>query len=181
MPLLMLLGGVGFLFGTGGGALIAKTLGEKNEKKANETFSLVVYATIVSGIVIAIFGLIILHPVAVLMGANGELLEDCIRYGRIVCATLPFFIVQYEFQCLFTVAGKPKLGLVVTIVAGCTNMILDACFVVVFGWGLEGAACATPIAQGVGGIIPIVYFSKKIQVICVLENVILTFILFLKQ
>lgn len=95
------------------------------------------------------------------MGANGELLEGCIRYGRIVCATLPFFIVQYEFQCLFTVAGKPKLGLIVTIAAGCTNMILDALFVAVFDWGLEGAACATAIAQGVGGIVPIVYFSKK--------------------
>lgn len=161
MPLLMLLGGIGFLFGTGGGALIAKTLGEKNEKKANETFSLVVYAAIVCGIAIAIFGLIILRPVAVLMGANGELLEGCIRYGRIVCATLPLFIVQYEFQCLFTVAGKPKLGLIVTIAAGCTNMILDALFVAVFDWGLEGAACATAIAQGVGGIVPIVYFSKK--------------------
>lgn len=115
------------------------------------------------------------------MGANGELLEGCIRYGRIVCATLPFFIVQYELQCLFTVAGKPKLGLAVTIAVGCTNMILDALFVAAFDWGLEGAACATAIAQGVGGIVPIVYFSKKIQAVCVLENAVLTFILFLKQ
>ena len=161
IPFLMLLGGAGFLFGTGGGALIAKTLGEGNQKKANETFSLVVYAAIASGVVIALCGLAVLRPVAVLMGAEGELLNGCICYGRIVCATLPFFIVQFEFQCLFSVAGKPKLGLFVTVAAGCTNMILDGLLVGVLGWRLEGAAGATAIAQGVGSIIPIVYFSRK--------------------
>lgn len=161
MPLLMLLGGAGFLFGTGGGALIAKTLGEGNQKKADKTFSLVVYAAAFSGVVIAAAGLLFLRPVALLMGAEGALLEGSLRYGRIVCATLPFYILQYEFQCLFTVAGKPKFGLAVTVATGCTNMVLDALFVAVFGWGVEGAAAATAVAQGVGGIIPIVYFSRK--------------------
>lgn len=161
MPVLMLLGGAGFLFGTGGGALIAKTLGEGDQKKADETFSLVVYAAAFCGAVIAAASFFALPAVVSFLGAEGDLLEASVRYGRIVCATLPLYIMQYEFQCLFAVAGKTNLGLFVTVATGCTNMALDALFVAGFGWGLEGAAVATAIAQGVGGIVPIVYFSRK--------------------
>ncbi len=161
MPVLMLLGGAGFLFGTGGGALIAKTLGEGDQKKADETFSLVVYAAAFCGAMIAAASFFALPAVVSFLGAAGDLLEASVRYGRIVCATLPLYIMQYEFQCLFAVAGKTNLGLFVTVATGCTNMVLDALFVAGFGWGLEGAAVATAIAQGVGGIVPIVYFSRK--------------------
>ena len=161
MPVLMLLGGAGFLFGTGGGALIAKTLGEGDQKKANETFSLVVYAAAFCGAIIALISVAVLPAIVSLLGAEGELGENSVRYGRIVCATLPLYIIQYEFQCLFAVAGKTKFGLFVTVATGCTNMAFDALFVAGFGWGLEGAAIATALGQGVGGIVPIIYFLRK--------------------
>lgn len=126
MPLLMIFGCVGFMFGTGGGALIAKTMGEGDSKKANELFSLIVYAAAVCGIFIAVFGFIFIRPIAMLMGAAGELLDNSVIYGRFLLAAIPFYILQYEFQCLFATAEKPKLGLYITIAAGVANMVLDA-------------------------------------------------------
>ena len=161
MPVLLILGCVGFMFGTGGGALISKTRGEGNEKKANEIFSLVVLVAAALGVIIAVLGIIFLRPLAVLLGAEGQILEDSVIYGTIILAALPFYILQYEFQCLFATAEKPKLGLAVTVVSGCTNMVLDALFVAVFEWGLVGAAVATALSQFVGGIIPIIYFARK--------------------
>lgn len=161
MPVLMILGCVGFMFGTGGGALIAKTMGEDDRKKANETFSLLVYVSAACGVVLAVLGIVFLRPIAVLLGAEGQLLSDCLLYGRIILLALPFYILQYEFQCLFATAEKPKLGLSVTVAAGVTNMVLDALFVAVFHWGLGGAAAATALSQFVGGVIPLVYFGRK--------------------
>lgn len=161
MPGLMMLGCVGFMFGTGGGALIAKTMGEGNPKKANETFSLLVYVSAACGVLLAAIGILFLRPIAVLMGAEGQLLADCLLYGRIILIALPFYILQYEFQCLFATAEKPKLGLSVTVAAGVTNMLLDALFVAVFHWGLAGAAAATALSQFAGGVIPLVYFGRK--------------------
>lgn len=161
MPFLMILGSLGFMFGTGGGALIALTLGEGKPKKANKTFSFLVYSSIVCGIMLTVLGLILIRPVSVLLGAQGQLLEDSITYGRIILLAIPAYILQYEFQCLFATAQKPQLGLYVTIAAGLTNIILDALFVAVFSFGLAGAAVATAISQCVGGIIPLIYFSRK--------------------
>lgn len=161
MPVLMMLGCVGFMFGTGGSALIAKTMGESNPKKANETFSLIVYVSAACGVVLAGFGMVFLHPIAVLLGAEGQLLSDSLLYGRIILIALPFFILQYEFQCLFATAEKPKLGLSVTIAAGVANMLLDALFVAVLHWGLAGAAAATACSQFLGGLIPLIYFGRK--------------------
>ncbi len=161
MPLLMILGCAGFMFGTGGGALIAKTMGVGDQKKANELFSLIVYVSAVCGVLIAALGIIFLRPIASLMGADGQLLEYCILYGRIILLALPFYVLQYEFQCLFAVAEKPKLGLYVTIAAGVTNIILDALLVAIFPMGLAGAAIATAISQFIGGIFPIIYFGRQ--------------------
>lgn len=161
MPLLMILGCMGFMFGTGGGALIAKTMGEGNTKKANELFSLIVYAALICGIVITILGFIFFRPLLSIMGADGELIENCVVYGNIILLALPFYTLQYEFQCLFATAGKPNLGLYVTAAAGITNIVLDALFVAAFKWGLPGAAAATALSQFVGGVIPIIYFSFK--------------------
>lgn len=160
-PLLMILGCIGFMFGTGGGALIAKTLGEGSQKKANELFSMIVYVALILGVVLMIIGLVFVRPIAVLMGAEGQLLENSVVYGRIILLALPFFILQYEFQCLFATAGKPNLGLVITVVAGLTNVILDALFVAAFHWGLEGAAVATAFSQFIGGVIPLLYFGRE--------------------
>ncbi len=160
-PFLMILGCVGFMFGTGGSALISLTLGMGDKKKANEVFSLLVYTAAACGLVFALLGFVFAGPVAVLLGAEGQLLKDSISYARICLLALPFFILQYEFQCLFATAEKPKLGLYVTVASGVTNMILDALFVAVFHWGLEGAAAATALSQFVGGVIPLWYFGHE--------------------
>ena len=160
MPLLMILGCVGFMFGTGGSALISKTLGEGEKKKANEIFSLIVYASIICGAVLGAIGFIFLRPLAQLMGATDDMLDDCVLYGRIVLAAQVFYVMQYEFQCLFATAEKPKLGLRVTVAAGLTNIVLDALFVGVFKWGIAGAAAATSISQMIGGLIPLIYFAR---------------------
>lgn len=161
MPLLILLGSVGFMFGTGGGALIAKTMGVGDMKKANEMFSLIVYTAGAFGVILTVFGILFLRPMVSFMGADGELLENCVVYGRIILLAPPFYILQYEFQCLFAVAEKPRLGLYVTIAAGIINMVLDALFVAVFHWGLAGAAAATAFSQFTGGMAPILYFGRK--------------------
>lgn len=161
MPLLLILGCVGFMFGTGGSALIAKTMGEGRKEKAQEIFSMIVYVSIVSGIVLALLGFVFLRPMGRLMGAQGQLLEDSIVYGRIILAALPFYVLQYEFQCLFATAQKPGLGLGVTVASGMTNIVLDGIFVAIFHWGLEGAAAATALSQFVGGVIPLLYFGRE--------------------
>ncbi len=161
MPLLMILGCAGFMFGTGGGALIAKTMGVGDRKGANELFSLVVYAAALSGVILAVFDIVFLRPLASLMGADGQLLEDSVVYGRIILLALPFYVLQYEFQCLFAAAEKPKLGLYVTVAAGIINIVLDALFVSILHWGLAGAAAATAVSQFAGGIVPIIYFARR--------------------
>lgn len=160
MPFLMILGSVGFMFGAGGGALIAKTLGEGKHEKANRYFSLFIYVSIVSGIVIMAAALLFLRPLAKLLGAEGAMLDDCILYGRIILAALPALILQYAFQNFFITAEKPQLGLVVSIAAGATNILGDALFVAVFHWGLAGAAAATALGQIVGGLLPLLYFAR---------------------
>ncbi len=160
MPLLMILSTVGFMLGTGGSALIGKTLGEGDREKANRQFSLIVYAAILLSVVISVIGLLVLRPVASALGAEGELLEDCVTYGRIILIALPFFTLQVEFQSLFVTSEKPTLGLYMTLVTGVANMVLDAVLVGVLRWGLEGAALATAISQAIGGIAPLVYFAR---------------------
>lgn len=160
MPILMILGCFGFMFGTGGGALIAKTLGEGRKEKANNLFSMIVYSSVIIGVILAVLGLLLIRPIVKLLGADGELLKNCVTYGRIILIAIPAFIMQYEFQCLFATAGKAQLGLYITIAAGLTNIILDALFVAVFQWELIGAAAATAISQCVGGIIPVIYFAR---------------------
>lgn len=160
MPFLMILGAVGFMFGTGGSALIAKTMGMGDQQKAKRLFSLFVYVAAVCGIVLAILGSIFIRPVAALLGAEGAMLENCVIYGRVILLALPAYILQYAFQSFFVTAGKPQLGLAVTVAAGVTNMLLDAFFVAVLEWGLAGAAAATALSQCVGGLIPLLYFGR---------------------
>ena len=161
MPALMILGCIGFMFGTGGAALISRTMGEGNLKKANEIFSMIVWVSTACGIVIGVLGFVFLPQIATLLGAEGQLLGDCVLYGRIILLAQPFYILQFEFQCLFATAEKPKLGLYVTLAAGLTNMVLDALFVAVFSWGLAGAAAATALSQFIGGVIPLIYFLRE--------------------
>ena len=161
MPYLMILGTLGFMIGAGGSALVAKTLGEGDKRKANEYFSLLIYVSVIAGVILSFFGIIFLRPMATLLGAEGELLEMCVRYGRIVLLALPFFMVQMACQSFFVTAEKPKVGLIATVAAGVTNIVLDALLVGLLSYKLEGAAVATAISQTVGGIFPLIYFSRK--------------------
>lgn len=160
MPFLMILGPVGFMFGTGGSALIAKTMGEGDHEKAKRLFSLIVYVSAACGIVIAALGFVFIRPIAALLGAKDTMLDDCVTYGRIILLALPAYILQYEFQSFFVTAEKPQLGLAVTVAAGVTNIALDALLVAVFPLGLSGAAAATALSQCVGGIVPLIYFFR---------------------
>ena len=160
-PVLIILGCPGFMLGTGGSALIAKTMGEGDKKRANQIFSLLIYVGAAAGVVLGAVGIALLPSVAVLLGAEGRLLADCVTYGRIILLAGPFFMLQMEFQCLFATAEKPKLGLTVTVAAGVTNMVLDWLLVGVLRWGLVGAAAATAVSQAVGGVIPLIYFARE--------------------
>lgn len=161
MPFTQILGCVGFMFGAGGSALVAATLGEQNKEKANHIFSMLVYITIICGAVLAVLGIVFMKPVAIAMGADEDLLPYCVTYGRILLITLPVFMLQNMFQTFLVTAEKPTLGLIITVCAGLTNIVLDALFIIVFRWGLVGAAVATIMAQCVGGIVPLVFFARK--------------------
>lgn len=163
IPVLMILGTVGFMFGTGGTALVALTYGEGDSKRANGYFSLFVYVAFIIGIILAVLGFLFIRPIASMLGAKGILLDNCTMYSRIILIALPFFILQVMFQSFFVAAEKPKLGLFVTIVSGVTNMILDAVLVILLPqeYKLAGAAIATATAQIAGGAIPLLYFYRK--------------------
>ncbi|MBQ8289462.1 MAG: MATE family efflux transporter [Clostridia bacterium] len=161
MPFLCILGTPGFMIGAGGSAIIARQLGEGDRKRANRTFSLLVYASLIIGAVLVAVGLLTLGPIAELLGATGEMLDGCVRYGRIIVIAVPFFILQMEFQTFFSLAERPTHGLLVTVGSGVTNMVLDALFIGALSWGLEGAALATAISQAVGGIVPLIYFGRE--------------------
>ena len=161
MPILIILGALGFMIGTGGSAIVAKTLGEGDPVRANRYFSMLVYTTVVGGAVLAAAGELSLPLVSELLGAEGAMLQDCLLYGRIILAALPAFMLQNVFQSFMITAEKSRLGLAVTVAAGLTNMVLDFVFIVPLGWGLAGAAIATAISQVIGGAVPIVYFARK--------------------
>lgn len=158
-PMFGILGSIGFMFGTGGAAIVAKFLGEKKSASANASFSAIVYTTIFCGILFTIGGEFFLTDIAILLGAEGEMLELGVRYSRIVLLSLPCFMLQFLFQDFFPVAEKPNFGLTVTIMAGCANMILDALLIVVWDMGLDGAAYATFVSECIGGLLPLAYFS----------------------
>ena len=160
-PFLMGISALGFMIGTGGSAIVGKTLGEGKREEANEYFSLLVYVTVIFGVVLTIVGIIFLPSVARLLGARGELLENCIMYGRVTFISMPAFMLQNVFQSFFVTAEKPKLGLAVIITAGVTNMVLDLLFVGILGYGLLGAAVATGGGELIGGLFPSAYFARK--------------------
>ena len=161
MPLPMLIGTIGFMLGTGGSAIVGITLGEGDEKKADQYFSLFMITAFLAGIVFTLIGLVIIEPVAMLLGAKGEMLDYALCYGRILLISLPTFILQNMFQSFFVTAEKPHLGFAFTVGAGCTNMVLDVVLVGALHWGVEGAAIATFLSQIVGGILPVFYFLNR--------------------
>lgn len=161
MPILMGVGAIGFMIGTGGSAIVSKAMGEGKQEQANQYFSMLVYVAFIFGVLISIAGFIFIRPISSALGATGELLANCVIYGRILFCSMPVFILQYVFQSFFVVAEKPDLSLKVNLIAGLTNAVLDYVLIVVFPLGLAGAAIATSIGQIVGGIVPVIYFARK--------------------
>ena len=161
MPFLMILGSLGFMFGTGGCALVSKTMGEGDRDRANRLFSMLVYVSLALGILIALLGILFIRPIVAFLGAEGEMLDYCVTYSTIILIALPAFMLQIEFQSFFTAAEKPQLGLWITVLSGVVNMLLDLLLVGVFAFGIVGAALATAISQLIGGIVPLFYFASK--------------------
>lgn len=161
MPFVMILGGIGFMIGTGGTALVSKVLGEGKKEKANEIFTMMIIFTLLLGALLSVIGVISMPWVAKFLGATEEMMADCVIYGRIVTGFTVAFMLQNVFQSFLIAAEKPKLGLLATVLAGIANMALDAIFIIVFKWGVAGASIATGLSQCVGGIFPLIYFSRK--------------------
>ena len=160
MPFIMILGGVGFMIGTGGSALVSKTMGQNEPEKANRIFSMMIELTLLVGALLSIVGIVFIEPIARLFGASEAMLPECVLYGRIVLAFNAAFMLQNVFQAFLVTAERPHMGLYVTVAAGVTNMVLDALFIAVFKWGVAGAAIATGLSQCVGGLIPLIYFIR---------------------
>ena len=157
-PYLMLLGCLGFVVGTGGSALVSKTMGEGDSRRANQYFSMLVWVTAIAGIAVSAVGFLTLRPVSILLGAQGDMVDQCVLYGGIIMSVQTAFILQNAFQSFFVTAERPQLGLAVSVAAGVTNIVLDALLVGVFRWGLAGAAAATALSEVVGGVVPLIYF-----------------------
>lgn len=158
MPFLIILGAMGFMLGTGGTALVSRVLGEDDKERANEYFSMITLFGILLGVILTVVGVLAMRPMAILLGATEAMVDDCVLYGRIVVCFLTSFMLQNMFQSFLIAAERPKFGLLITLAAGVTNMVLDALFVGVFRWGIAGAAIATGISQTVGGVVPLMYF-----------------------
>lgn len=161
MPVCMGLGTIGTMIGTGGSAIVSQVLGEGKQEQAKRCFSMLVYFAAILSVVLSVIGFAFARPIAIALGATGELLENCIVYSRLLYIALTAFVLQYVFQSFFVTAEKPSLSLGISLVSGLTNMILDYLFIVVFQWGLAGAAIATGIGQVVGAMIPVIYFIRK--------------------
>lgn len=161
MPIAMGVAAIGFMIGTGGSAIVSKTLGEGKPDKANEYFSLLIYTAIGISVTLSVLGFLFIRPISVLLGASGELLENCVVYGRILFVSMPAFILMNIFQNFFIAAEKPSLSLKVSLLAGLTNIVLDFVFIVVLKWGIAGAAWATAAGEFLGGILPMIYFARK--------------------
>lgn len=160
MPVVMIFGGLGFMFGTGGSALVAKTLGQGRRDQANRYFTMIAIATVGTGIVISALGAAFMRPICHWLRADAEIIDDCVLYGRILLGFNTAYMLQNVFQSFLITAEKPKLGLLATIAAGVTNMVLDALFIAGFGWGVAGAAVATGLSQCIGGLFPLLYFLR---------------------
>lgn len=161
LPYTMMFGTLGIMVGTGGAALVSMTLGAGDKPRANQIFSQLVYFSLICGAALSVIGIVLLRPVAVMMGAEGELIDLCVHYGQLTLPAMAAFILQNAFQSFCVAAEKPNLGLGLTVAAGLTNIVLDVLFVVILRWGLEGAAVATGLSQCVGGLVPLVYFARE--------------------
>jgi len=160
-PAIMITGAIGLMFGTGGSALVAMILGQGDKERACRTFSMIIKTLFITGVIMTVFFIIFIRPISLMLGADEQMIGYCVTYGRIVLIAMPFYMTQMAFQSLFMTAEIPQLGTKLSIICGLINIALDALFIVVFGWGLVGAAIATAAGMAVGGLYPLYYFSSK--------------------
>lgn len=160
-PIIMAIGAIGFMLGAGGSALIAKTLGEGDNERANKFFSMIIYFTMIIGVIVSIGGIFLIRPFSKLLGATPDMLENCVLYGSILMGANIIYMLQNVFQSVFVAAEKPMLGFIMIVCAGVTNIILDAVLVAGLKLGLVGAAVATATSYLIGGMLPIIYFARK--------------------
>ncbi|MCI8480967.1 MAG: MATE family efflux transporter [Oscillibacter sp.] len=158
MPALMIFAAVGFMLGTGGSAVVARTMGEGDLPRANRYFSLIICIGIIAGFVLMAIAELLMEPLCAALGAEGEMLDQAVLYGRVLTFALVPFILQNMFQSFLVAAERPKLGLWLTVAAGLTNMAGDWLLVGVLPWGVAGAAIATVASSLVGGVVPLIYF-----------------------
>ncbi len=187
MPVTMIIGSLGFMLGAGGSALTSMTLGQGNRERANKIFSMIVYFNIILGLVISTIVFIFIEPIAIALGsvsgqvASQIMIDNAVLYGRILLIFMVMFMLQNVFQSFFVVAEKAKNAFIMTIVAGLTNIFLDALFVAILKWGLVGAALATGISQTIAAIIGFVYFSRRNNSLLKLTKTKLEFLPLLKS
>ena len=168
-PYVAVVSSIGFMFGAGGSALVAKTLGEESpsqgrgesSQRANQIFSMITEVVVISALFFTLLGVLTIRPVALALGASEEMLPICVEYGSVLLSCIAFGFLQFYFQNLMATAGKPKLGFWVMVAAGVTNIVFDALFIAVLGWGVRGVAIATAMGFAVGGLVPLVYFLLK--------------------
>lgn len=152
---------LGYMFGSGGNAVIAKLLGEKDDCGANRAFSMIVLSGLFLGVITAAVMYVLTPSFARSVGAAGALYESAVKYAKICFLFTPPFILQTMFLSFFIAAGKPKLSLYVNIVSGVINIFFDWLFIAEFNLGVEGAASATGLGQLSGAVIPLIYFIRK--------------------
>lgn len=160
-PVLSLASAIGLMIGTGGSALVSKTLGEGDRRKAEGIFTMLVRVSIAVGCIVSVLLIVFMKDIVTALGAKGDMIPLAEEYGRIVSLGMVGFILQMEFQSFYMTAERPQLGTMMSIVSGVVNIALDALFIIAFGWGLEGAAVATAVSLGIGGAFPLVYFSSS--------------------
>ena len=157
-PVLMALGALGFMIGTGGSALVSFTMGEGKKDKANEIFTMLILTIVVAGAVLSAIGFLFSRPIAYALGATEAIVDDCVLYGRILLASNVFFMMQNSYQSFLVTAERATMGLMISVASGIMNIILDFVLVCLLDLGIGGAAVATAGSQIVGALIPTVYF-----------------------
>ena len=161
LPVAMGVGAIGFMIGSGGSAIVAKTLGEKKEEKANEYFSMLIFTALIGATILSVFGFIFIRQICMALGARGQLLEYASTYGRIMFVSQPMFMMQTIFYNFFITAEKPSYSLRMSLISGVINIVFDYLFIGVMHYGVAGAAVATAMGEYVGGLVPLIYFARK--------------------
>ena len=157
-PVISIVFAVGIMLSTGGSALIAKKLGEGKEREAREDFSFLTLVSFLFGIAILLIGNIFIEPIVRALGSTDALLPYCVDYLSVSLLLAPAAMLQMMFQTFFVTAGKPLIGLMLTISGGVANMILDYLFMGPFNMGISGAALATGIGELIPAVIGLFYF-----------------------